>query len=238
MSIEKTKIILIGSRQKLNRISEAEQQIKLLINNIPIEQIKNTKLLGINIDSTLTWDVQVAHIKKIVVYKLFLLKRIRHLLPMDTRILFFNYYIKPYLEYCCSIWGNSSKENLNIIVKLQKRAARLILDADFFTPSIVLFDKLKWISFSDIVKYHQVSLVYKCIHQISPEYLHDMFSIRPDSQRYNLRSSDTGRLVVPKKHNRSLSFKGPKLWNSLDSETRKSISLSVFQSKVIQFFSS
>ena len=36
--------------------------------------------------------------------------------------------IKPYLEYCCSIWGNCSKENINIIVKLQKKAARLILD--------------------------------------------------------------------------------------------------------------
>ena len=46
-----------------------------------------------------------------------------------------------------------------------------------------------------------------------------------------------GRLDVPKKHNRSLSFNGPKLWNSLDSETRQAISLSVFQSKVFNFLS-
>ena len=71
---------------------------------------------------------------------------------------------------------------------------------------------------------------------ISPEYLHDMFSIKLDSKRYNLRSSNTGRLDVPKKHNRR-SFNGPKLWNSLDSETRQAISLSVFQSKVINFLS-
>ena len=30
------------------------------------------------------------------------------------------------------------------------------------------------------------------------------------------------------KHNRSLSFNDPKLWNNLDSETRHAISLSVF----------
>ena len=208
MSIEKTKILLIGSRQKLNRISESEKYIKLLIDNTPIEQISNTKLLGIHIDSSLTWDVQVSHVKKIVIYKLFLLKRILHFLPKDTLILFYNFYIKPYLEYCCSIWGNCSKENINIIVKL-----------------------------SDIVKYHQVSLVYKCIHKISPEYLHDMFSIKLDSKHYNLRSSNTGRLDVSKKHNRSLSYDGPKLWNSLDSETRQTISLSVFQSKVFNFLS-
>ena len=36
MSIEKTKIMLIGSRKKLNRISESEKYIKLLIDNTPI----------------------------------------------------------------------------------------------------------------------------------------------------------------------------------------------------------
>ena len=43
ISIEKTKIMLIGSRQKINRISESEKHIKLLIDNTPIEQISNTK---------------------------------------------------------------------------------------------------------------------------------------------------------------------------------------------------
>ena len=47
ISIEKTKIMLIGSRQKLNRISESEKYIKLLVDNTPIEQISNIKLLGI-----------------------------------------------------------------------------------------------------------------------------------------------------------------------------------------------
>ena len=89
MSIEKTKIMLIGSRHKLNRISESEKHIKLLIDNTPIEQISNTKLLGIHIDSSLTWDVQVSHVKKIVIYTLFLLKRIRQFLPKDTRIFYF-----------------------------------------------------------------------------------------------------------------------------------------------------
>ena len=130
--------------------------------------------------------------------------------------------------------GNCSKENINIIVKHQKRAAgKIILDADFFTPSAILFKELKWIRFSYIVKYHQVSLIYKCIHKLSPEYLHDMFNIKIDSKRYNLRSSNTGRLDVPKKHNRSLSFNGPKL----DTETRQATSLSVFQSKVLIFLS-
>ena len=62
---------------------------------------------------------------------------------------------------------------------------------------------------SDYVKYRQVILVYKCIHIIVLEYLHDMFSIKLDSKRYNLWSSNTGRLAVPKKHNIILAFNVP-----------------------------
>ena len=107
MSIEKIQIMLIRTRQKLNRICESEKYIKLPIDNTPIEQISNTKLLAIHIDSSLTWGVQVSHGKEIVIYKLFLLKRIRHFLPKNTRIVF-------------SIRGNYSKDNINIIVKLLK----------------------------------------------------------------------------------------------------------------------
>ena len=170
-----------------------------------------------------------------ILTKLFFQKRICHFVPKHTRILFYNVSIKPHLEYCCSIWGNCSKENLNIIVKLQKRADKFS-DADFFTPSAILFKELKWIPFADIFKYQHGSLVYKCIHTISPEYLHDMLSIKLDSKCYNLRYSHTGRLDVPKKQNRSFSFNGPRLWNNLNSEKRKAISLSFFSVKSIQFF--
>ena len=127
----------------------------------------------------MTWNLQVANIKKIVVYKLFLLKRIRPFLPTQSRIQFYNYYVKPYLEYCCSIWDSTSQENINTIVKLQKRAARLILNADFSTPSAILFQESKWISYSDIVKFHQLSLVFKCIIKIAPIYLQDLFHRNP-----------------------------------------------------------
>ena len=52
--------MLIGSRQKLNRISESKKYIKVLIDNTAKN---NTKLLGIHINSSLTWDVQVSQLK-------------------------------------------------------------------------------------------------------------------------------------------------------------------------------
>ena len=149
--------------------------------------------------------------------------------------MFFNYYIKPYLEYCCSIWGSTSQENINIIVKLQKRAARLILDADFSIRSKLLFSELKWIPFPEIGKFHQLSLVFKCIDNIVPIYFCNMFRSKSNNHTYLLRYSGSGQLDVPRQHTRSLSLIGPKLRNNLNKEIRSSTTISSFQSKLKHF---
>ena len=76
LSIIKTEVALVGSRQRLNKMTDTEKEINIFINDIQLEQITHGKLLGIHIDESLTCNLQVANIKKIVVYKLFLLKRI------------------------------------------------------------------------------------------------------------------------------------------------------------------
>ena len=170
-------------------------------------------------------NLQVANIKKIVVYKLFLVKRIRP---------FYTHYVKPHFEYCCSIWGSTSQENINTILKLQKRAVWLILDVDFSTPSAILFQELKWISFSDIVKFHQLSLVFKCINRTAPVCLQDLFHQKSNFHSYVLRSSNTDRLDVLRQYTRSLSVEGPQLWNKLNNEIRNCPTITTFQSKLTQ----
>ena len=87
--IIKTKVALVGSKQRINRITDSDKQIKIIINDIPIELVvSHSKLLGIHIDESLTWNLQVTKVKKTMAYKLFLLKRIRPFLPTQSRIMF------------------------------------------------------------------------------------------------------------------------------------------------------
>ena len=64
MSIIKTKVALVGSKQGLNSIIDFDKQIKIIINDIRIEQVSHSKLFSIHIDQSLTWNLQVAKIKK------------------------------------------------------------------------------------------------------------------------------------------------------------------------------
>lgn len=86
------------------------------------------KVLGVFVGATFSWTEHINHIIKKVNSSLALLRRIKKYLNHKTRILFYNTYILPHLDYCCSIWGDCSKYLLESLLKLQKRAAKIILD--------------------------------------------------------------------------------------------------------------
>lgn len=109
----------------------------------------------------LDWKYQIDHICKTISSRLFLFTKIKKYLDIKCRILFFNSYILPIFDYCCTIWGNCNDEGIQRITKFQKRAARIILDAPFLTPTEELFENLNWLTFQDRVLYHKLTLVYK-----------------------------------------------------------------------------
>ena len=74
------------------------------------------------------------------------LKKIKHNLPLAERKLYFNALIKPIMLYGSCSWCAASEENVNRVSKLQKRAARVILDADIGERSELLFRRLDWLN--------------------------------------------------------------------------------------------
>ena len=129
------------------------------------------------------------------------------------------------------IWGNDNIKNR--IVRLQKCAGRLILGAENNTPSVELFKTLRWQNFPERVKFHKALLMYKCMNNIAPVYLSNLFHKNRDILKYHLRSCDTNLLHIPKakteifKH--SFSYSGPKIWNSLDVQKRNAVSVDNFK---------
>ena len=123
---KKTKSMVIYSKRK-----HCDIKIQELLHNREIEEVTDAKLLGIYFDSFLKWEPHISYISKIISGRLYLLKRTRDYLPIEARKRYYNALIQPHLTYCSSIWGNCSNELLNDILKLQKRAARIILGASY-----------------------------------------------------------------------------------------------------------
>ena len=62
-------------------------------------------------------------------------------LPTRQRLLYYNTMIRSVLHYVSSIWTSCDKENLSCVFKLQKRAARVISDANNQASSVKLFSE-------------------------------------------------------------------------------------------------
>ena len=176
VNVPKTKAMFIASRNAANRILKYNQDLKL--SNETIHITTNEKLLGVHMDNTLTWTAQVESTKNSSL--LHLLNKIKCYLPVFTRNLFFNSYILPHMDYCCTVWGNINCRLTESMVKFQKRAARIILDKSIETPSADMFAELNRMKFPDRVKFQKSVLMFKMFNNLTPSYLQDHFTLTSD----------------------------------------------------------
>ena len=78
---------------------------------------------------------------------------------------------KETIMYGSSVWVSTSVDNLNKVFRLQKRAARVILNADTRANRIDLFRQLHWLPFFHEAKINQCALVYKRLNGVCPNYM-------------------------------------------------------------------
>jgi hypothetical protein len=76
-----------------------------------------------------------------------LLRQISLYLKQKQKAYYYEAVIKPLLLYGSPIWSSSNKGNLDNVLRMQKRAARIILEAERRTPSVTMFNTLEWVPF-------------------------------------------------------------------------------------------
>ena len=77
-----------------------------------------------------------------------------------------------------------------------------------------------------------LTLVYKSLNGLAPEYITSMFSLKTHS--INLRTSGTNSLLIPRVNTTThdlhyLSYYGSKLWNSLPNATTSLLTVAAFK---------
>ena len=234
VNVSKTKAICIGSKQKLSVTSN--ENINLALNGQQIIESTCEKVLGVFIDASLSWSSHIDYIIKKVNSSLALLKRIKKYLNHKARQMYYNAYVLPHLDYCCSIWGNCNNFLLDSLLKLQKRAARIILDEhDYTKPSRELFHECNIVPITQRILYHKSLLMYKAKHGLAPEYMSSLIVSASANQKYNTRFSSSDNFIIPKPNTElyksSFSYNGPKVWNALPNSIKKSNTVSEFKHK-------
>ena len=104
VNLKKTEWMTVMTKAKERFTSENNSTLS--IDGNQIKQVFHHKLLGLVIDSHLTWNDHVDYIVSKAASRLFLLKKIKPFLSLKERKLFYSSMIMPVLEYGSVIWGD------------------------------------------------------------------------------------------------------------------------------------
>ena len=232
--------MVIGTQSRIKNINET---ITITLNEKPLDKITSTKLLGMIIDENLNFNQHIDFLIKKTSPKIALLKRLRHILPLESLNKIYHATVQPHIDYCLTVWGNSSKQNLSSIQKLQNRAARAITGNYDYTTSVSgLIKQLSWMNIHQRLSYFLGILVFKCLNNQAPTYLTELLNYVTDHQTYHTRSVSNNLLLVPRSHlslfQQSFHFAGSSLWNTLPISITKCDNIYKFKTDLKQYIMS
>ena len=212
----------------------------LYLNKVKLPSCKSTKLLGIVIDDHLSWDDHIHYLLKKMSPKLGLLRRLSFTFPPDVLSSLYMSIIQPHIDYCISVWGSCSQTNINLIQKVQNRAARIVTNTyDYTVRSNTLLQHLGWMNVRQRHNYFTAILMYKSLNDTSATSLNDRFLMSEETHCYSTRFASAKNLHLPKpKTNyfkRAISYKGVECWNELPLHIKLSENLSVFKKLCKEF---
>ena len=233
MNSNKTEFILNGSKQQLQKCNT--KQININSENIIMSE--TIKYLGAWIDSNLSFKKLITERCKNAMWNLHKLKHIRKFLDQETCHTLVCGLVLAHLDYANAILADLPNVEIAKMQRVQNIAAKLVMEADSYTSPTECRIKLHWLPVKARIKYKILLLVYKCIQGMVPTYLQELININTYSRVGLHSSNDDCRLQIPRVNretfaNRSLKVVGPRWWNNLPIDLRRSSSVTNFKKQL------
>ena len=103
----------------------------------------------------------------------------------------------------------------------------------YHAPSKPLLQKLEWKAIVELIADETKMMVFKSLNDFGSQYMHNMFTKNSQLSECNLRNTTTDLRLPLRKSTagqKSFSYRGAKMWNSLSTECKEIRSLHVFKS--------
>jgi len=223
----KTKSMVVTTRQKHQR---EPLTLKLYLDKDPIEQVKEHRILGVQIDQELKWESQIAKTRKKISKNLFLLSKLKHYATFDTLKMFHNAHIMPHINYASTLWDGASNHYMKHLNSLHRRSAKIILSGEEISTD----DKLKKLNILPLnkqLKFNKAVMMYKVFNNQVPIYFSENF------QRANDRYGSSNFLPPRPRTDlfkTSFVYSGTSVWNSLPSSLKNASSLRSFKNMLLK----
>ena len=163
---------------------------QIILENNVLEQVDNTKFLGVYIDQHLEWKTDVNFIPAKISKSVWLLYKAKCYLPSKSLLTLYYALLYPYLTYGNLIWASTYVTNLQRIYLLQKTAVRAISKADHKASSKPLFENLKILDLFSIYSLQVRSFMCLYHNDALPISFTQIFQTGNQIHQYSTRYSD------------------------------------------------
>jgi len=186
-------------------------------------------LLGISIDSNLTFNMQIDDVCKKAGRQINAVMRLCNVLDTEVKVAIYKSFIQSNFNYCPVIWLICGETNLSKLAKLQYRALKFVYN-DFTSDYEQLLLKGNHVSMSVHLMHTVAVEVYKCMYNIAPEYIQALFERH--NHCYGTRNESK---IVQKRFNTvrhgyySFKYLGAKIWNNLPRDVKACTSINEFK---------
>ena len=164
LSVTKTEFMVIVSHQRVRASGNEE------INGKSITRVHKVKSLGLSIDEHLTWKDHVDEIVNEISKTIGALKRVRPFVSVKTALQIYHALIRPYFDYCSSVWGKCSVTLCDKLQKLQNSAARVITRSSYDVNAKELLISLRQDNLAKRRKKLKAALMFKILNGLAPDY--------------------------------------------------------------------
>ena len=211
---------------------QGEKRLRLNIEENKIPTAGHVKLLGVEIDSKLTFNKHTETLCSKVNKKVSAFARLNNYISREQALTVCNAVILSNFNYCPLIWLFCNKGANKEIDRTHKRALRILYeDYDSSFETLLARSSSNSIHIKNLQKL--MTEIYKSMNHLNPSIVWEFHEKKPIM--YNLRIQNLCKLPRIKTLGfglDSLSFRGSFLWNTLDDSIKQVPTLSHFKKRI------
>ena len=207
---EKTKYMMIGTRQLMNKLP-IDVSVSFLGKSLkPVDSAKD---LGVTLDRHLNYDTHVLLLVSSCMNKLCQINCAKNSLDTKTLSEVISSLVISKMVYCSSVWSNTSASNVKKVQSIQNFACKIIMKSRKYDHVTPLLCELNWLPVDKLLYFRD-----KLIKRSS---IHDRKTRTHDSLQIPLFKTAAGQL--------SFTYRAVHIWNNLDRNLKDCSSLKIFK---------
>ena len=145
-------------------------------------------------DDKLNFKDHIAHIRKKIIKDIYVLGRAKKFFDEITiKDLYYAFILHTsYFNYCIDVWGSTCSTYFTPLVKLQKRAMRIMAGASAKAHTQELFRRFNIVQLDKyrLYKYSIYIFLYKLVNQLHPLSVQSAFAVNNSVHHYSTRHSE------------------------------------------------